>query len=178
MGVKQLDAEVAMRLNLIESQIATRVDAIKQEQEALDALWQEAYAIFDEEFGEKQGARFICDDGYLLGRDVRRQSPTVNAEQLIKTVEQHASRSPNWTPLRATRLLKRVIKYVPVVDQAALAQEVIKGRIPSRVVDRCVTRKDNIIARARRELSKRDKLNLERGIIESPTIDEEEEWAS
>jgi len=167
MGAQQLETKAAKRLNALEKQLAFRSERIKEEQEHYDALFKEVFEVFDEAIASGAPARFICEDGYVLGRIIAHMSPTVDADKLIGLIKKHL------TPLKATRMIDRVMTFMPVVIQSALAQEIVLGRIDERMVRQCITPKAPVIRRVRREASKQDKMSLEVGILESPTWEEE-----
>lgn len=173
MGSKQgVNASAANRLNALEKQLLAVAKQRDAAIEKYDALYRQAWLVFDQELGEGSAARFVCADGYVLGRQVRRQSPTFDANKLIELVKSSAE-----TPLKAARMLTRIVVQVPTVDQAKLAEEVKLGRLDASVVQKCATFKPPVLAKyPLREANAKERLNLEHGVIESPS--DEEDWAS
>jgi hypothetical protein len=105
----------------------------------------------------------------LLGRQVPRPTQTVDAEKLIRLI------NANLTPMKAARMLKRVLVQVPVADQKAVAEEVKLGRLDVALVRQFVSEKANSPRRERHPASKQDQQSLAAGILESPTWSAEEE---
>lgn len=173
MGHNQdVDAATAKRLNALERQLSEQAALVAKAQAKYDALFVQVWDIFDRQQPEPgQAARFLCEDGFVLGRIVPRVTPTVDARKLIALVEQE------MPGLKGKRLLSRVVEYEPRINQLQLAEEVVKQRISERIVKQCVTQKAPVPRRHRREASAHYKQALAAGIIESPA-DDEEEWTA
>lgn len=168
MEVQQLSSEAAKRLNMLEKKLAAAAVQIAEEQKMYDDFFKEVWAVFDQESPNPgTPARFICEDGYVLGRIVPRPTTTMDTTKFIQLVKKHLP------GLKGTRLLKRVIEYQPVVNQKLLAEEMIKGRIDHKIVQRCAVTKSASPRRERHPASKQDLQSLEAGILDSPTWEEE-----
>ena len=167
MGAHQLNKKAARQLNALEDKLLVEATRLADAQQRYDQLFLQVWSIFDQEVGEGAPARFVCEDGYVLGRLVPRPTQTVDAQVLIAAVTKALS------VLKGKRLLTRVLRWEPVVDQARLAEEVTLGRIDGRMVQRCVSHKAASPRRERHPASAKDRQALEAGIIESPSWEEE-----
>lgn len=166
-GVKSRSAK---RLNALEQQLRAQQEIKDKAQAKYDALYRQVWMVFDQELGEGAPARFVCADGYVLGRQVRRQAPTVDAPKLIELV------GKLLPGLKGKRLLSRAVRYEPVVDQRQLAEEIRLGRLSAEAVQGIVTTRPDVLAKyPLREASAQQRQALEAGILASP--DESEEWA-
>jgi len=166
--MRQMNDKAAKQLNALEKRLTAAKEKLDAAQGDYDRAFALVWAIFDQELGAGAPARFICEDGFLVGRQVPRPTQTIDAAKLIALVNQHVG------GLKAKRLLGRVIRYEPVAVQKKVAEEVEKGRLDVKLVRQFVSEKANSPRRERHPASKQDQQSLAAGILESPQWSDEE----
>lgn len=142
------------QLNFQEAIISDAVANIEQHQRRFDEAWADVFKIFDKLYGRDLPARFVCDDGFTLARQVPQPTQTINAEELHNIIVM------NHSPLMATRLWNDITDQVRVLNHDKLAQVIERGRLEPDLVLEATKTKQSTPTRNRRPATKEDKAAL------------------
>ena len=166
-------------LNNLEDALAYTLEKILQYESEKDRLWGIIFETFTKA-GLSGAARFVCQDGFTLAREVRAGQPRLDQEKLQALLVHKLGE------LEATKIWNRITtRTVTIsVDEAKLERAVKSGVLTPAVVQAAITPGRETTARTRRKTSKEDKKLLESGMLETggepqsiPVIDGQEETA-
>jgi hypothetical protein len=153
-------------LNLCENQLAEILDMIARYQGEHDEVWKRIFAIFVEQVGLEETGRFICDDGWVLSREIHRSSSKLDEEKLKKAIFEFLPKA------KAQRLWNDITVIERKVDQAKLARAVENERIAVSVVESSVQEVKPVPHRVRRRATKQDQELMEVGVYASTAKEE------
>lgn len=149
-----------VKLNHLEVDIAQAIDDQLDASNRFDAAWKEVFAIFDRVVGAGNPARFVCNDGFVLARQVPKPEPTINVDKLKQLIEER------YPAAVAVRLWNAITEPQRVVNFAKLTKVVEAGRIDPEVVLAATSTRKVSPTRNRRPWTTEDKKAIETGETE------------
>ena len=145
----QFTKNADLRLNTASRKIGEAKRRIEEATQDHDKSWEEVVALFGELAESDKNPRFIADDGHFLTYQRSERSPTLNHEMLQSLLFQTLPKN------EATKVWNSITKRT--VDSTALEAAVRMKKIPSEIVEQCLTPGTVSYSRIRKEWTKEDR---------------------
>lgn len=146
----QFDEETDILLNVMERDLKTTLEQLENLETLKTALWEKIFQAFDQHMPGRT-ARFICDDEWVLSREIATIKPTVDAEKLKAAIYEV------YPKKQADRVWNKITEPTRILDQSKLARAIETEYLPAILVDSSLAPARETVRRVRRQATKLDR---------------------